>query len=47
MAKHPPTEDNTATEKTRYSARTVLLPMVVTWLCQPERRIRSINTKSL
>ena len=47
MAKHPPIEENTATEKTRYSARTVLLPMVVAWFCQPERKIRSINTKSL
>lgn len=47
MAKHPPTEANMATEKTRYSARTVLLTMVVPWLCQPERKIRSINTKNL
>ncbi len=47
MAKHPPTEANMATENTRNSAKTVLLTMVVTWLCQPERKIRSINTKRL
>lgn len=47
VAKETPNEANTATENTRQAVRKRLLTMVVVWLCQTERKTRSINTKSV
>lgn len=43
VARDPPTEANIAIENNSQLARVSLLAMVVAWLCQQERRIRSIN----